>query len=221
MNFDFTTKTKPTVEQVRFVWNEMARPSGRKVAAELQKRGAKISFKTVMRYKRNDWAPVGSIGTNDRAPLQKKLEKQSTVVNNAIRAEIEKMDPLHKAVAKNGIDGALGGPMTNAELTAMQIEINDLAQKSDPELVALLRRDQLIFSIMVLRFGARRADLMVLVPKDSASLMASSAEVKDSYSTVAPAQLNASDGSMIDVTPNANEVSSAIDDFLRKEGVAA
>lgn len=62
---DFTAVSKPTIDQVRYVWFSMPSPTVRKVADELQKRGAKISFKTVARYKADGWVAGPKVSTRD------------------------------------------------------------------------------------------------------------------------------------------------------------
>lgn len=226
MNFDFTNETKPTIEQVRFVWNSMVKPSARKVAAEMEKRGAKISFKTVARWKRDGWIVTSRSGENN-APLLKKHEQANSKVNNAIRALVVQMPPEEKAMAigetQQEAKLEIGGPMTPKELSAIEKDLKELSAYDVPALKAMQEKDRLIYNIMLLRQSQRKADILALIPKDSAALMVAASDAQDALPNVPTGILpSVGNGHMIDVTPNPqNELASAIDMFLKKEGVAA
>jgi len=229
MDLDFTITTKPSIEQVRFVWNEMIEPSCRKVAAEMKKRGAKICFKTVQRYHRDGWVKPKKVGSgNAQTPLQKTGERKKGAqpLNNEARAKIPAMTPEQQAMAKTADINEAKGPMTIEEKNLFVALFKELFDKGQTDLVARAKKAHLICLIMAMETAAKRADLMILVSGDLAKLLHSSTEAIHHMSgepDPEPAKkLHAGNGhDMIDVTPNDNPVSNAIAAFKRRQGVAA
>lgn len=206
-DLDFTRTRKPSLEQARFVWNSMAAPSCRKVAAELKKRGAKISFKAISIWHNNEW----------------KSKKQPSV-NKEKRDKIKALPPTQRAVAKMGsIDAALGGPLTQEEINLLEKKIGELAKENEPQLVARFRKARLIYGIVLLEQAALRADLMILEAKDASSLMNTATEAVDQLKGEPDPDnrpLNGN-GETIDVTPNEpNRLSASIAAFKRRQDAA-
>lgn len=226
MDLDFTKTTKPSIEQVRFVWNQMIEPSCRKVAAEMQKRGAKICFKTVQRYHRNNWVKPAKGKGKQQMPLQKSAERKSNKVNNEARAKAAEMTGAQAEMANSAdIDRAVG-PLTTEEKSLFEATVIELFAKEQPDLVAKAKKAHLVYMIMTLETAAKRPDLMILVAADAARLLKSSTEAIHHMSgepDPEPAKkLHAGNGhDMIDVTPNSNPVSQAIAAFKRRQGAAA
>lgn len=217
-DLDFTAVTKPTVEQVRFVWSTMTKPSCRKVVDELERRGAKISFKTVARYVATEFAPRRAVGPKTRLAGTSLSPEEKTMV--AAQSDSKAAETI------------IGGPeITPKEAAAIDEDIVELKKLDLPQLKEMQEKDRLIFNIMLMRHGARRAGMLVLIPKESSALMASTTEAADSLSMIPMGQpmqtpaLNGhgGNGAMLDVTPNApiNPVSAAIAHFRKKSGAAA
>lgn len=228
-DLDFTVKTKPSHEQVRFVWNQMVGPTCRKVATELQKRGGKISYKTVQRYHRDGWVkPQKGNGNTRQVPLQKSGERKKGAqkLNNEARAKIPAMTPEQRAMAKTADINEAKGPMTQEEKDLFVKLFNELFPIAQADLVARAKKAHLICLIMAMETAAKRADLMILVSGDLARLLHSSTEAIHHMSgepDPEPAKkLHGGNGhDMIDVTPPTSSLSSAIAAFKRKQGVAA
>jgi len=229
MDLDFTKTTKPSHEQVRFVWNEMVGPTCRKVATKLQGYGAKISYKTVQRYHRDGWVKPQKHHTKDRqVPLQKSGERKKGAqkLNNEARAKIPAMTAEQQAMAKTADINEAKGPMTAEEKDLFRALFEELFPKDQSDLVARAKKAHLICLIMAMETAAKRADLMILVSGDLAKLLHSSTEAIHHMSgepDPEPARkLNGGNGhDMIDVTPPSNSVSQAIAAFKRRQGVAA
>ena len=106
-------------------------------------------------------------------------------------------------------------PLTPEEVDLIEQDMTELKALEVPQLKAMLDKERLVCNIMLLRFSQRKADLLAMIPKDTAALVKSMAEAQVSIPMV-PA-----DRTLIDVTPNEqNEVSNAIDMFLKREDVA-
>lgn len=189
MKLDFTETTKPTKQQVRYVWETMKEPSTRAVAEELCKRGAKISAKTVHRWQQGQWIGAAPPPSTPRPPKKDKPAAPSPM---------------------------LGGALDETELKAMVKDKKELdAVKEVTELEQIQRRDQLIYNIMLLRASQRRVDILSMIPKDTAPFIESVTEaVRSPLAPGLPMPAQITDQSnMIDITPNPD--GDAITAFLR------
>jgi hypothetical protein len=131
-----------------------------------------------------------------------------------IARHIKKPQPKsHQAPA------AVGGPLTLEELSLIQKDLSELRVLNAAALKPMFEKEVLIYSIMLMRFSQRNADRLAMEPKDSAAMVKSMTEATNKVTTI---PVLTPDGRMIDVTPNEqNEVSNAINLFLKQEGVAA
>jgi hypothetical protein len=195
-DLDFTSVTKPTLEQVRFVWFSKPKPSCRSVADELQKRGAKISFKTVARYHAMDWI-------HGARPRRRSTAEQTRAAGSAL----------------------IGTQLSEPELNKIEEEIALLAGMSIGDLVDAQEKARLIYNTMLLRCATRKADMLAIVPRDAAALMIGATEaVQATAPPIVPTEPDhhtngVGNGRMIDVTPM-NPISAAIADFQRKRTAA-
>lgn len=212
-DLDFTLTTKPTPAQVRFVWNSMAAPSARKVVKELEKRGGKIAFKTVLRWKDCDWQP---------RPRLRTKASQGQIRTPRSGPEIK------EAAAAASL---IGGALPETEMAALQRDMAELGALDMPALKTLQEKERLVFNIMIMRAGQRKSHVLALIPKDVAALIQSTTDARDSLSMIPPGEPNTSlvpagnghangNGHYLDVTPS-NPISDAIAVFKRKQGAAA
>ena len=165
---------RPTVDQVKRIWDEHPDPSLRKVADLMRNRGFKISFKTVERWKANNWVatPRGGgckkIDTDQHTPAP---------VKHQIRAELKKMDPAtvdeaNNIAAAGGLESAIeGGGLTDADYARIEKSIKELATKDLNELKALQEKERTIMNIVLIREATRKGHVMVLIPKDTSTLI--------------------------------------------------
>ncbi len=165
---------RPTVEQVQRVWNDHPAPSVRKVADLLTNRGFQISFRTVLRWKTNGW--VANPHGGGRKTIAEDQHKPAPV-KRQIRAELQKMDPATVNDANNisaagGLESAIeGGGLTDADYSRIEASIKELASKDLNELKALQEKERTIMNIVLIREATRKGHVMVLIPKDTSTLI--------------------------------------------------
>ena len=199
----FETQGKPTREQARRVWGSLENPSARKVAAELQKRGFDAKWRTIARWKALNWR-------EDTPPLP----GVKPSIRNEVRKEMANITA--ETVAQIAI------VRTDEEVIAEEIE--RLLLMSEGELDVLEAKARKIMNIVLARQAARRAHVMVLIPKDTGALV-------ESMTGAAKVMLTGNDGQ----PPHASDprvingsaghvmsdpLSSAIDKFLAEETAA-
>jgi hypothetical protein len=131
-----------------------------------------------------------------------------------IARHIKKPQPRpHQAPA------AVGRPLTLEELSLIQKDLAELRALNAAALKPMFEKEVLIYSIMLMRFSQRNADRLAMAPKDSAAMVKSMTEATNKVTTI---PVVTPDGRVIDVTPNEqNEVSNAINLFLKQEGLAS
>jgi hypothetical protein len=165
---------RPTVDVVQRVWNEHPDPSVRTVAELLTNRGFKISFRTVARWKKNDWASDSNGGGRKSISEDQHVPG---VVRQQIRSELEKVDPATVAEANQignagGLQSAIeGGGLTDQDYARIEKSIKELATKDLNELKALQEKERTIMNIVLIREATRKGHVMVLIPKDTSSLI--------------------------------------------------
>lgn len=179
---------RPTVEQVERVWNDHPAPSARKVCELLNQRGFKISWRSVLRWKNNGWAAapdgggVKTISENQHTPAP---------VKQFIRDALQKMDTAtvdeaNQISAAGGIQAAVeGGNLTDVDYARIETSIKDLATKDLNELKLLQEKERTIMNIVLIREATRKANVMILIPKDTSSLVG---VLSDDAKVLPPAQ---------------------------------
>lgn len=165
---------RPTVDQVRRVWDEHPAPSVRTVAELLTNRGFKISFRTVARWHANNWT------ANPAGGGRKGLSEDQHVpgaIRQQIRSELEKLPPATVAEANQignagGLQSAIeGGGLTDQDYARIEKSIKELATKDLTELKALQEKERTIMNIVLIREATRKGHVMVLIPKDTSTLI--------------------------------------------------
>jgi hypothetical protein len=228
----FEAKSRPTVGQVERVWNDHPAPSARSVCDLLNQRGFKISWRTVARWKKNNWIadPAGggkkSIAEDQHTPAP---------VKEQIREILAGMDPevvaeANRIAAAGGSIGAAieGGGLKDADYARIEALMTELNSKSISELRELQEKERAILNIVLMREAARKAHVMTLIPKDTSALVAAFTEEGRTLAAPAPIQpvgdpkLNGhSNGHAIEGEFRVvNPVSDAIGKFLAKENAA-
>lgn len=194
---------KPTLEQARAVYESMDKPSVRKLQAKLVEMGYSIGRATIARW----------------IACQFKHKAHLRFTQVAIKGDGESMP--------NAVDTAnalVGSKLTPEEADLITNDMTELQALEVPALKAMMEKERLVYNIMLMRFSQRSADKLALAPQASAALVKamSEADLPISYIPTQPQLMNGHNGHTIDVTPNEqNEVSNAINMFLKQEGAAA
>lgn len=196
-----TPRVKPTMAQVRGIWDAMPDPSLRKVHAKVIANGGNISLSTIQRWENKGWVD----------PPRKK--------------------PGRKTNAELGITKAESFPVqtarvADADADAQERDLNEVRAFAKPELDKAAdvktRRDLefVIYQILILRAGQRRPNLLSLMPQHVAALvqaMAQPTKLPAAAPIEAPAEpAPASNG----VKHEPNEAASAIKLFRREHGLS-
>jgi hypothetical protein len=133
----FEAQGLPTPDLAKAVWIEMGCPGCRKVAVELEKRGWKIAWRTLNRWKAQGWAHKPD------ADLAAKTTKQITKT-------IQERQKLSE----------------QQEVDIVDARIKELFVKSEAELDIIEQRSRKILNIVLAEAAARRVQIMMLIPKD-------------------------------------------------------
>ncbi len=179
----FEPQGLPTKEQVRTVWDAHPKPSARKVADLLVGRGFSIGWRTVARWKKQEWREEAAPGT---VPLAEQGKVRG--VNKALKVELAKIPTetvkeADKMAADGGMEAAMtGGKLQDADYARIEKLINELAPKSKEELLAEQDKARVIMNIVMMKEATRRAHVMVLIPKDTGSFVADTNDAANSVS---------------------------------------
>jgi hypothetical protein len=209
----------PSVEVVRDAWLQTPKPSVRKVADLLTRRGWHIHYRTVARYKASEWTEK-CMSKDNLSIIARKVKKDE---------EAEALRRIH--LIETSISpppAAPGGSAAPPVAPPSEEEINremrsKLLDMTDEELARTSKREMHITSIMVMRHMQARAGMMALVPKDTGTGLMAISTALDGQIVQAP-----SNGTMLNVTPGAleqpqpaNPVLSAIAAFKKRTGSAS
>lgn len=218
----FEAQGLPTMEQVRTVWDAHPKPSSRTIAELMTKRGWSISYKTVSRWKKANWVQEQP---EDHLPASRKPNER--VVNRALRAEIAKTAKpapvVDSTTAPDGIENALTGTgMTDADLARIEAAKIELGPKTIADLREMLEKERIIANIILLREATRKANIMVLIPKETSSFVSSFTDdakaAGPAPATIQPPNSNPALAPPIEGDFRVvNPTSAAIDRFLAKE----
>jgi len=213
---NFEAQGKPTPEQARTVWDSMPMPGARTVARELTNRGFSISWRTIARWHAENWREPRSPGK----PLSQK--GQVAGVSKEIRKEIAK---IPKETVKQADQLTISGDAIRiAEEEVVDRRRQELLNMSEAELDNLEAKSRKVMNILLAEQAARRAHVMVLIPKDTGSLVGALADAQKVGLTGGLGQVPATgdprviNGSVL-VEPE-NPLASAIDRFLADKEMA-
>ena len=186
----FEPQGKPTVEQVRTVWDSMTAPSVRKVAELLERRGFTISFRTVARWKKNNWMAdpqsgggVKTISENQHVP---------GAIRQGIRSELDKIDPatVHEAnqtAAAGGlVEVIAGGGLKDDDITRIAKRITELSSETRASLLEKQETARIVMNIVLMEEATRRAHVMTLIPKDTSAFVESFTDASKALPPMAP-----------------------------------
>lgn len=229
---DFKPQGKPTHEQAKAAWEQAGRCSARKLEEILKGRGFDISYRTLAR-----WLELGEPGTKALAHRQKVKG-----VKKEISAALLQVPPEQRQAADDMREQGIG-PAINAEIAqgktagaraqdAVQDEvniidrrINELLVKSEAELDVIEQKSRKILNIVLTEAAARRANVMVLIPKDTGAFVQAMTEASKQTLTGGIDQTpkaddpNVIDGDAVDITPQEQGIAADIKKFLREEGM--
>lgn len=153
----FEQQGKPTVDQVRTVWEAHPAPSSRKVADLLARRGFSISWRTIARWHKNGWAAEGSA----------------------------KPQPA-KTGAEGIKDAVVGGGLTDDDYARIEKRKKELTKMTPAQLLMEQEKARTIMNIVVMEEATRRAHIMALIPKDTGSFLADAADAAKAAPAMAP-----------------------------------
>lgn len=196
----FEAQGKPTVEQAQTVYNALPHQTVDTLHAKLVGLGYSISRATTARWIRSGFTP--------RHPTN--LDKGEIKGVPAVVRDTERL---------------IGGPLGDPEVADLTKDMLELSALDTPQLKALLEVERLKYNIMMLRAATRKADKLVLIPKDSAAFVVAMTDASSSLSAIAPGQLPAGqpgdNAKLIDATANPpNPVAEAIASFKRRQVAA-
>lgn len=227
----FAPQGKPTHDQAKAAWEEAGRCSARKLEEILRGRGFDISYRTLAR-----WIEFGEPGTKALAHRQKVKG-----VKHAISAALLQLPPEQRQAADEMREAGIG-PAVNAEVAqgktagaraqdAVQAEVDiidkritELMVKSEAELDVIEQKSRKILNIVLTEAAARRANVMVLIPKDTGAFVDAMTEASKQTLTGGLDQTpkvgdpKVIDGDAIDVTPQTG-LAADISKFLQGEGM--
>lgn len=185
----FDPQGKPTVSQVRTVWEEMTAPSVRKVAELLERRGFTISFRTVARWKKNNW--VDGPDGRGRKTVSENQHVPGAIRQN-LRAELGKLDAdtvdeANRTAAAGGlVDAIAGGGLKEDDITRIANRITALSTETKAALLEKQETARLVMNIVLMEEAARRAHVMTLIPKDTSAFVESFTDASKSLAPMAP-----------------------------------
>jgi len=211
---DFKPQGKPTVEQMRIVFDSLTHQTVTHLYDRLTGMGYSVSRATVGRAIKDNFPPAKTL-------IRKKIEdggpRAAAAKKEAARPEAKKV-----AAARDRAAETILGNLTPEEVKAIGVKMTDLVgDVSNISLSERQERTRIALNIVLMEMAATKAEILMLIPKDVAAFIDSMTEAARS-STVGSALLRLHDESnMIDVTPERNEVADAIGSFLKQEGVAA
>lgn len=213
---------KPTVAEVKAVHDEMleaGKPtSQRAIADEMTKRGWKIAHKTVGRYKQSGWRELGTSGprplVNDGTPAG---------IAKPVREAVKKLPEAEQETLKTGLDGTVGTPMSEMELEAVAKRLDELMKRDVTDLGEQEVKTRLAMNIIIMEQATRRANILALVPKDTAQLVTAMTEaVKSAPYGALPVNVGVNPGDnakLIEHEPP-HPLSMAIAEFKKRQNAA-
>lgn len=227
----FEAQGRPTKDQAKQVWLNNRQPSMRKLEAILKGMGYDISYRTLTRWL------VDGVGPGSRAlahatkvrGVKKEiaaalLEIPADTLTGADEMRENGITPtLHADLGKTA--GARAQDAVQAEVDVIDRRIIELLVKSESELDIIEQKSRKILNIVLNEAAARRANVMVLIPKDTAAFVDAMTEASKQTLTGGLDQPPKAgdpktiDGNAIDVTPP-TELASTISKFLQDEGMA-
>lgn len=202
---NFEAQGKPTAEQARRVYDSLTHPTCDKLRTELTNRGFKIARATCAR-----WIKSGFTIKSNPGPALNIDKGEVKGVPASVRAVI---------AAEAAI---IGSEMTPQELCDIDKDLTELRQLDMPQLKAMLEQERLMYNIMMLRQAQRKADKLVLIPKDSAAFIVAMTDAAESVPTVPSGLLPGDGAKLIEAHVNPpNPVADAIALFKQRQGVKA
>lgn len=210
---DFKPQGKPSVEQMRVVYDSMTHQTVTHLYDRLVGMGYDVSRATVGRTIKQYLKPIKTVRTKKEKAGFDTASGRKAADKPAAKAQVE---------ARGRAADTILGNLTPEEVKVIGVKMTDLVgEVANISLSERQERTRIALNIILMEMAASKAEILMLMPKDAAAFVDSMTEAARS-STVGSALLRLRDESnMIDVTPERNEVSDAIGSFLKQEGVAA
>lgn len=220
---------KPSFEYCMETWAKNPTLSCRKVEALLREEGYEVSYRTLQRWRDNGKPGQVALGhETKRAGVKREIAKALAKISDTekLSADQMKVDGIVVAVQEEIIAGKVGGARDPAqeEVNIIDSRISALMVKSAAELDLDEQKARKIFNIVLLEAATRRANIMTMIPKETAALV-------DAMTTASKQTLTGGidqppkagdprvfDGEVVDVTP-ASPLASAIGKFFQAEGI--
>lgn len=162
----FNEDKRPTVEQVKAVWESFDVPSSRKVVQWFARKQVDISFRTICNYKTAGWAPV--------RPRMPRAAKASKMAQGIYKGE----GAIYQGSNNDGTIDHRGvlGKLTPEQMAGLLVRIDAMFKKPVAELTTTLKKRWLIMNILLAEYGALASSQIAVSPKDTAAFMSSSTE---------------------------------------------
>jgi hypothetical protein len=158
----------PTREQVKNVWEGTPNPTVRSIAEIMQAAGFKISFRTVARWKEQGWRE--DIQKDGSVPLREKAKRKPPALRLVMQNEIAKI-PAETVAEADKIAATGEIQLTDLDLNRIDKRIKALAPKKAEDLMELQDRTRTIMNIVLMEEAMRKANVLVLMPKDVGSFV--------------------------------------------------
>lgn len=222
------TLGRPTPEQAKQVWLDRNKPSTRKLSDILADLGYDImSYRTLARWLENE--EPGSKALAHATKVKGVKKEVAAALLKVPTDQLAKADQMHENGIKETVHADLGKTagaraqdVVQAEVDVIDNRIRELMVKSEAELDVIEQKSRKILNIVLTEAAARRANVMVLIPKDTGSFVEAMTEASKQTLTGGMDQTpkagdpNVIEGTAKDITPK-SPLASAIGKFLQDE----
>jgi hypothetical protein len=220
---DFKPQGRPSFEQVRTVWDAHPAPSSRVIAELMVGRGFRISYRTVARMHELNWQEP------EKKPRPRTTERSKSVkrtnvreVGRALKVETEKVSAPTLAEAGAVASAINGGALKDVDYARIESRWNALGEMTGAQLDESEAKARKKLNIILMEEAARRAHIMVLIPKETSHIvdsMTEAAKLPIVGVELLPATSLNGDGAVVinGKAEPTNELADAIDKFLKED----
>lgn len=173
----FEPQGKPTVDQVLEVYNEHNKPSYRELEKILKGRGFDISYRSLQRWVEN--AKAGTLALSHATKIKEVKKEINEAVADIPQKELEEADdrayqfrPKPRLEDDRSRESRMSAQhAVQAEVEIIDTRIKELMMKSEAELDVTEQKARKIFNTVLMEAAARRAHVLVLIPKETGALV--------------------------------------------------
>lgn len=190
----FETQGRPTMAQVRAVWEQMPEPAARQCADQLRRRGFEISWRTVARYAAQGW--------------------QRPVPNQIRRAVVVPTPPEHPHPPED--------PFLVRRRELMNLNEQTLRETESRARIAfnIMLMEAMALKVDVLTLMPGDVAKVIVSMTDAAGAQRSDGKMVESQPALLPPMHGQTAQPMRDITPERTDLQNKITEFKRKVGVS-